>query len=353
MVYGTLSTFDTLAASQQTIAQIGEDSAWAGIDARLAAHNAIMREMMGDLVEVTTDRQRRYGGGGDMVMDEVGQFGRSDAQKPAAGVTVGFPLRLYQVNVQWTRKFFEVTTGAQLAAIINDAMTADRLTFERQVKRAIFTPTNVTFKDRLVDWVDLAIKAFVNADSAEIPVGPNGETFDGATHTHYLGSAALDAAAVNAAILAIAEHTASGDGYLYINRAQETTLRGLTGFTPYYDMRVNPGANAAQGTAALDPMNLNNRAIGIWNGGTGSVEVWVKPWVIANYLFAFAKNVQKPLVLRERRAGSGDLTLVSDDENHPLRARAWEREFGISVWNRVNGVAEQINNGTYQTPTIS
>jgi hypothetical protein len=312
MPYGTLTTFDSLAASQATIAQIGEDSAWAGIAARLAAANALEREMLGDLVEITTDRQRRYGGGGDTVMDEVGEFGRSDAQKPA-----------------------------------------DRLLIQRQIKRALFTPTNVTFKDRLVDWVDLPVKALVNADSAEIPVGPNGETFDGATHTHYLGSAALDAAAVNAVILAVAEHTAMGDGYLYIARGNETAFRALTGFTPYYDMRVNPGANAAQGTAALDPLNLNDRAIGIWNGGTGSVEVWVKPWVPTSYLVAFVKGIQPPLVMRERRPGAGDLLLVADDETHPLRARAWEREFGIGVWNRTGAAVSYVANATYATPTFS
>jgi hypothetical protein len=352
MPYGTLTTFDSLAASQATIAQIGEDSAWAGIAARLAAANALEREMLGDLVEITTDRQRRYGGGGDTVMDEVGEFGRSDAQKPAAGVTVGFPLRLYQVNIQWTRKFFENATGAQLAAAINDTLSADRLLIQRQIKRALFTPTNVTFKDRLVDWVDLPVKALVNADSAEIPVGPNGETFDGATHTHYLGSAALDAAAVNAVILAVAEHTAMGDGYLYIARGNETAFRALTGFTPYYDMRVNPGANAAQGTAALDPLNLNDRAIGIWNGGTGSVEVWVKPWVPASYVFSFLEDVPVPVVIRRRNGGSGNLELEYEDEVHPLRARSYFREFGAGVWTRTNGAVLYTANATYAAPTL-
>jgi hypothetical protein len=353
MAYGTLTTLDTLAASQATIAEIGEDSAWAGIEAGLAAHNAIVRDMMTDLLEVTTDRQRRYGGGGEMVMDEVDQFGRADAQKPSAGVTVGFPLRAYQVPIQWTRKFFQVTTGAQLAALVNDAMTADLKTIQRQVKRAIFTPTNTTFTDRLVDNVSLAVKAFVNADSAEIPVGPNGETFTASSHTHYLANASLTATAVNGLVEAVAEHFNSGDGLLYIARGNETTLRGLTGFTPYYDMRINPGANAAAANGNLDPMNLNNRAIGIWNGGTGSFEVWVKPWVPTGYLFATVRGVPKPLVFRERAPGSGDLTLVADEETHPLRARLWEREYGISVWTRTNGAVLYAAGGSYTTPSFT
>ncbi|MCA1609033.1 MAG: hypothetical protein LC730_06205, partial [Acidobacteria bacterium] len=94
MAYGTLSVLDTLAASQQTIAAYGEDNAFRDIELARNAHNSILRESIMDIVDITTDRQRRYGGLAEGTMEEVDEFGRSDAQKIAAGVTVGFPMRL-------------------------------------------------------------------------------------------------------------------------------------------------------------------------------------------------------------------------------------------------------------------
>src|SRR5688572_23086404 len=98
MAFGTLNTLDTLAASQQTVAQYGEDNAFTAIQAALDAHNEIMNNTRSLFIETTTDRQRRYGGPDNMSMDEVDEFGRGDAQKIAAGVTVGFPLRLFDVT---------------------------------------------------------------------------------------------------------------------------------------------------------------------------------------------------------------------------------------------------------------
>jgi hypothetical protein len=63
---------------------------------------------------------------------------------------------------------------------------------------------------------------------------------------------------------------------------------------------------------------------------------------------------EAPLVMRTRD-GMGDLQLVYEDDNHPLRARAYEREFGISVWNRVGAAVLYIDagsGGSYVAPTL-
>lgn len=359
--YGTLAALDTLASlSNTTVADYGEDNAFADIDAALAAHNRIETELLAEFVERSTDRQRRYGSQDAMAMDELDEFGRGDAQKISAGSTVGFPMRLYGLSVQWTRKYLQNATGEELAKQTVAAMDADSKVIQREIKRALFNPTNATFTDRLVDSVSLAVKRLINADSASIPLGPNGETFDGATHTHYLytASTSLAAADMNSLIETVIEHHAVGNALVYINRAQETAVRGLTGFTAYLDARLipAPGSTSAEARSSLSSYNVNDRAIGIYSAGGVTAEVWVKPWVPSGYLFAWVSGAPVPLVMRTRTAQSGNLELVADDEAHPLRARSWERECGFGVWTRSNGAILYVDSGSasaYVAPTIT
>lgn len=359
--YGTLAALDTLATlDNTTVAEYGEDNAFREIDAALAAHNMIEAELLGSFVERTTDRLRRYGSSAAMAMDELDEFARPDAQKVAAGATVGFPMRLYGLSIQWTRKFFENARPSELAAQVSAAMDADSRAIQREIKRALFYPTNFTFVDRLTDSVSLAVKRLINADSASIPLGPNGEEFNGATHTHYLFTAAssLAAADMNGLIETVIEHHPSGQSMVYINRAQETAVRGLAGFTAYLDARLIPGGGATgtQANASLSSFNLNDRAIGIYSAGGVSAEIHVKPWIPSGYLFAWVQGAPVPLAMRTRRPNSGDLALVADDEAHPLRARSLEREFGVAVWERTNGAVlfvDAASGGAYAAPTIS
>ncbi len=353
MAYGTLSTLDTLrAVAGNSITAFGEGDAFTAIEAARQAHNSQFNDMLGDFVERTTDRLRTYGTAAAMSMDEVDEFGRADAQKVTGGTTLGFPLRLFQESVQWNRKFMQNSTPAELAAQFTAAQDAHILRLQREVKRAIFKPTNYVFRDALVDNVDLNVKAFVNADGAALPLGPNGEEFTPATHNHYLAraGATLAASDVITLIETVLEHNASGQPMLYINRAQETALRAMTpNFTAYLDTRIIPAITTQTAQGGLNMANLYNRAIGIFD----AAEVWVKPWVPANYMFAFVAGIQAPLVLRERQAGGGGLQLVADDEYYPLRAQTLEAEFGVAVFNRTNGAALFSGGTTYIAPVIS
>lgn len=352
MAFGTLSTLDTLAASQQTIAQYGEDRAFDAIEAARLAHNQILDTLMGDFVERTTDRQRRYGGAATMTMEKVDEFGRTDAQKVTAGVTLGFPLELFQESIQWTRKFMQNATTAELAANFTAAQDGHITRLRNEIQRALFRPTNYTFTDFLIDNVDLAVKALVNADGAAIPSSINGETFNAATHTHYLARAGASIAAsdISAAIETVTEHHSQGMPTIYINRAQEAAMRAMTtNFTGYVDARVITGSSVTYANGNLDMNNLNNRAIGIFD----AAEVIVKSWIPAGYMFVFMRGAPKPLVMRERNAGAGGLQLVADDEAYPLRARTLESEFGFGVFTRTNGAVLYANGLTYVQPVIA
>lgn len=345
---GTHDISQLLAARFQSAAEYGMDTIQQVLAADVAAHNAIMIDMVSGLCEVTTDRQRRYGESLSGSMVEVDEYGRSATQRARGGSTVGFPLRMFQYAIGWTQKWFQNHTPADMAEAVQTAQKAHRRQVYQEIQRAIFGATNYTFTDHLVDNIDLAVKRLVNADSMAIPDGPNGETFTAATHTHYNATASLVNADVTAHVEDVAEHGHSDNVMIAISRTDETTWRALTNFKAYPDPRLIYRATDTP-AQTLDLSRLNNRAIGIIDGA----ELWVKPWALANYAFAWDANGPKPLAFRQREATAlQGLRIAATIETFPLMAEYMEAEFGLGVWNRTNGAVLYTASGTYASPNI-
>ena len=356
-MYGTHSVLDQLAlVRNQTAAEYGEERLAEEFARFLAAQNALVDQMVGDLVEDTDVRLTSYGSANRVEMVKADEFTRADAQKPRPAPTdIGFPLEPFQISLQWTRKYLAVATVADLAATMNAAREADERNMRREIQWALFTPTNnLAYVDRMVDGVTLPVRRLINADSAPIPEDEFANTFDAATHTHYLATASLTAADVEAALNTVIEHGVAGELRLYINRAQEAAVSAMANFTAYSQPLVRPGGGSTADEAIggpIQPFSLYNRAIGVWNG---AVEVWVKPWVPANYMLPIEIDPNKRVLRRRRRAatGNGALTMVANDERYPLRAEMLEREFGISVWGREQAAVLRVGSASYAAPAI-
>ncbi len=340
MAFGTLFTLDSVAeAHKTTAAEIGEDLLWQNLEGYFRAHNLLFNQALEMVAERTTDRLRRFGGTADVVVQELDEYGQPSAQKMAIpGHNVGFPLRRYGAAIQWTRFVFENMTAEEFTRQVNAITDADEQNLYRQLRRALYSPTNGTFSDWMqMPAVDLPVKALLNGDGLPIPTGPSGQMFDGATHTHYLGVTTAntpDEADYAALIEHVVEHFNTGSVVVYINRADEAAVRGFARFKEYVDARLVDQRTEIVARGNLDPRNLYDRAIGL----LGGAEVFVKPWVVAGYPIAFAVGPDKPLVLRQPLAsGAQSLRLVAQDENYPLRASEWEHRYGVGVWNRANG----------------
>lgn len=348
---GTLSIADLLANRFQSVAAFGESTVAEVLQRDLENHNAIMRDIMTPFADMTTDRQRIQGTSQSGEMIEADEFSRGPTQKDLPGQTVGFPLKRYQYAVGWTRDYLRRRTPADIAV---SQITAERAHIRQviaQMKRAIFNPTNYTHRDMLVDNIDFPVKALVNADGAGIADGPNGEQFDGTTHTHYLGSATLTTAAVDAALATLVEHGHGQNVIIHINKANEAAFRALTGFVAFVDPSLTPPITGTVPDQTLDITRLDNRQIGRYNGAT----VWVKPWMVANYLWAAALgSALKPFAFREQEdTAMRGLYLAGEIDAFPLRTQYLHAEFGIGVWNRTNGVVLKFDNATYTAPTIT
>jgi hypothetical protein len=347
---GTHDISSLLATRNQSAAAFGMDTIAEVVARDLEAHNTLMRDAVSEFAEITVDRQRISGASPAGEMKKVDEYGRAPTQKPAQNAQVGFPLDKFQYPIGWTKDWAEEKTPADVAQMAQNAELAHRKVILREIKRAIFLSANYQHVDDLVDNISFGVKRLANADSAAIPDGPNGETFDAATHTHYLANATLTTVFADALINTVVEHGHGGAVRVYINKAQEAAWRGLTGFSAYLDARLTLGTQANQPATRLNITRMDNRPIGIY----GAAEIWVKPWVPTTYALAFDADASgKPLVIRERVAGSMNLRLVAEIDTHPLVVDFRECKFGAGVWTRTNGAVLYTGGGAYVDPTIT
>lgn len=345
---GTLTIDDLLAVEHQSAAEYGLDRIQEVLEADVEAHNQILEELIAGLCEITTDRQRIYGSSQRGSMTEVDEFGlvRTQGTKPSS--SVGFPLRKFQYAIGWTSTWFKTHTPADMARAVQSAQKAHLQMVITQIKYAIFRAANYTFNDFLVDKVDLSVARFLNADGQIIPDGPNGEQFNGASHTHYTATDGLAVADLLVQINDVVEHGNGGMVKMAINRANETAVKALTGFQAYTDPRIALGTHANQPETRLDITRIDNRAIGI----LGAAEVWVKPWNPASYTFVYDEEAEeKPLAYRQRDVDSlQGLQIAAELDTHPLHAQYMEAEFGVGVWNRTNGAVHYFGGSSYTNP---
>jgi len=340
-----------------------------------AIHNRLAAEMISELAAPTTDRLRRYGNFDTMVMQELDETGVANVQKVTAGVDVGFPLRKYGLGLQWTWDYLRQAQTWEVAAQMEAALTADSRNLQRLIRNVLFNPTNYNFTDKLVDSVTLPVRALANSVSANYPIGPNAEIFDG-VHNHFLvptvpwaTSSVTPGAPTVAQLIAdvtrltnhVAEHVGEGDGKICIHSNQANDfLRMTPDFTQLFTGTIIPAITDPRGIGVLNDLSINNRQIGWFRG----FQVWVKPWVPANYVLAYITGAmsEPPLVIRTPKSannsiagsmmtggqaeGAGDLMLVSDNPGYPFLAKQIERRVGVSVWNRVGAASMWIGNAS-------
>lgn len=351
---GTYDISALLEVRNTSAAAFGMDTIAAVLNAELEAHNQNVAAIMSDLVEGTKDVQNIYGSSTDGAMVEVDEYGLGPTQAPRVGSQVAFPMRKFQFNTGWTNDFFRRATPSDFAQSAIDAQAAHLKKIRQIVAQAVFGSSNYTWVDKFGKGISLGVKRFVNADSAAIPDGPNGETFDGSTHTHYDATASLTNANLLASLQDVVEHGHGTGLRIAINRTNLAAVAALSDFTKLLDLE-NLVATTASTTAraALDTTRLDNLMVGIFNGA----QVWVRPWVPANYAFVYsAGDARKPVRVRVpdwQGVLAPQLSLAATYNQHPLTAQAYESYFGAGVWTRTNGAVLYFGGASYTDPTIS
>lgn len=355
MPFGTLMVGDLIRSSNQNILDFGQGDLYDYLTkVLLPTYEQQLAEELDLFSAPTTERIFGYGGASGVQMVETDESGRADVSKPTFGSNIGIPMRLYQTGVQWTRKWLENHTPEDMMGVVQDVLLADTQNLHKAIRRAFFLSSNYTFVDHLVDGYQLSVKRLANNDSFSYPPDPYGNAVAG-SHNHYIARVStLAATDVDAVINTVAEHYAHGQVRLYIPYGLDSTIRGFNsagqfiGVTPTTQITAD---TVTYGQGSLDTGQLNNRLIGYW--GNQAAQVWVKPWIPANYMLAFMTNYgDKVLRRRTRNDGGGNLRIVVESSVDPLQTKAWEREIGFAVRDRLASAVLYTGGTSFTDPVI-
>lgn len=371
-------TYDlqTLLEYDTTIIEFGEDRILTAVRDSIAAHNEAVNTFLNPLVEFTNRRERPYGdrvGLTRVLGQRVDQYGAVDVMRPRIPDVevgnIGFPLNRWQFAWQVNRDYVETATAADIAMRTLGIQQGDIDRIEYEVKNAFFNPVSeLTYRDQLIDNLVLPIRRLANGDGQMLPLGPNGEIFDPNTHTHYVGRAggALAATDIDALILNVIQHGISGSIRIYINVAQEATMKAFPNFYQFEATEIvvrepergtvtmrNPGPLIP----TVNPPNPENMVLGRWNA---KYDIATKPWVPAGYILVVDTG-KRPIVWRTRQnpsaafgaQGRAALRIVGENERFPLRATWVEREFGLGIGDRLAAAVLYTGGNSYVMPTLT
>jgi hypothetical protein len=335
---------------------------YADLQNALEAYNRVTNELLATVCYRTTNVGVREIIPGSMKFERGTEYGKPDRQRAHTYKSRGLPLFPYQLGIGYTRTFLQKSTLQEIDAQHVSALQADMSNILHEIMVAMFNDDSYTFTDDQAG--DVTVKPLYNADSESIP-DFEGVSFDASTHTHYLftaGTTLVDADII-AMKTALKEHGHDSNRILYIAANMETAVRGLVDgssnptFYPNWaydnpNVQLGPGSTVA--TANVGPEFI---------GMTHGFAVRVLNWLPAGYLFAYnsygGNSPMNPFGFREYNIPSlQGLQLVQDDPNDafPLVNAYYQRDFGVGVVNRSNGVAMYLDTGNgdaYVEPTIS
>jgi hypothetical protein len=353
---GIYSIKDLLEVRNASAAQFGVDKIQQTLASETAWTNQSVNELLSDLVVPTVNQSEIWGSAVAHTMDEVDELGGSLAKKQLPGITASVPLRRFTQNLSWSQKYFELKSPNELASEYLALRKGYLLEIQKQVKKAIFNNVNYSYVDSLYNGVTLSVKQFCNADGGyTLPDSPGGATFTSSSHDHYPGESSFLPGYVDSLISNVTEHGGNNTRGVKIvcALADVTTVTSASaGFTSLPDANTQLAATQLVSGRTADFSDLENRLLGFWSGG---VEVWVKPWAIANYIVCYASGASpKPLLYRQRPQSSLQGWRISAPiADYPLLAENAEAEFGFAAFKRDALAVLYFANATYAVPTIT
>lgn len=319
---------------------------WNELQERNSAFNQTMDRLIA-LMTFQVDRaQDRVAVPSHNGFEEATEYGRP-VKRRYEFVFRGFPLRHVDTGVGYSQEYLDSASAREVTALADDIEVDWTRENFLETFNAIFNNVNAN------DLEGVSVKRLFNGDG-EVPPRWKATTFAG-THDHYLTSAALDVAALNAAEVEITHHGYDGQLFTLANKADVDTIRGLTGFVPAVsaDRATIVNGDIIGGTR---PTGLDGLPV---QGYFGKFAIVQEDEMPAGYLLHFATSgILSPrnvigLRVHENASARGLRLVSGPKQDYPLYDAYWDGYLGAGVRQRGAAAVTQITGGAYTPPTLS
>lgn len=353
--FAGISTLSDLLAVQLNGSAIeyGLDKLNAEVVKSLDSYNKQLTEMNSKYCETVSEQVKVFGTNDTISMVKVDEFGSAPSKMTKGTWEVAFPLEKYSSKIGYTFDWLQLASVDEVNQKLMNLQTSHALETIKDMKKALFTMnSNVVFADKYDNGHEITLRGFWNGDGSKIPANASGTTFNGATHTHYIGSASgtLAGSDIDALIALVTEHDNTQNLMIAVNVADASKLDSFTDFKAL----SSPFIKNDDGTfETMEYNDFENRKIGYW---AGYIPVYVKRFVPKNYIICMSlgNGMSKPLGFRQHKVASlRGLRLNSENPNSLLIAKEAIAYQGFGVLNRSAGAVLQLNADSYTAPTIA
>jgi hypothetical protein len=368
MAKGINATGDVLVRTRD-----GQDlnAIWTQYQELLDAWNATRQPLIDLLTFSVTDVIEDVAQGVEEDFEESTEFGQPRAVRPLTTIQQrAYDFKWYDVAARFTFRFLADATARQVDMVQSQILEADnRLQFRLVMKRLYNNANNNT----TINNVAYQAKPLYNADSEYIPPYA-GNTFNAATHTHYVtsGAAVMDSGDVEAGASLLEEHGYKrSTGFqivVLVNPSAAAAIRlwkagqaNSNGAIATYDF-VPPtgtniilpstvqlfGAQPAQTFAGFDVVGAYGPYLIVQDNNTPT-------GYMAFFATAGGSQSTNLIGIREHVDQSlRGLILKGGDRNaYPIVNSTYVRGLGTGVRTRGAGAVMQITaNASYTTPTL-
>lgn len=329
----------------------------------LAALNAELRTgLWGSLISITDRPEVEYRVGSSNGFEQHTEYGRPDTARAATEGHM-LPYVDYDRALGWTYDYLtKQARREQIEADIADAIKDARDNWRKRILGRCLQQGDDSGTAKGLGSAGYSPGFATTAGSTNVDFTPpayGGTTFT-STHEHYvpLAGGAFTNAVFSDAKAELREHGHEPPYMFVIGPSDETTVKGLTDFTPIAESLVAYGST--QDRALVPPEMLTVGAYPI--GTIHEFAVHVVPGIPQYYGFGWKTYGQlaqrNPLRVRVWKGLSTvQVEAANDPRNgspaHPLQYLMLQMGFGVGVADRTAGTARYVNNAVWSDGTVT
>lgn len=314
------------------------------------------------LLSFTDQPEVEYRVGGTGGMEPHTEYGRPDPQRAATEGHM-LPLRKWDRALGWTWDYLKDARMDQVRADIALAIQDVRDKWRTQILGRVLTrgDDSGVFYGLGTSGYSPGFATTAASTSVDFVPPTWGGTAFTSTHEHYVGisGGAFTVAAFQDIKAELREHGHQPPYDVLIGQADETTVRGLTGFVPVAQQLVAYGTTTSLATFGAEPDDINGT---YYIGMLEDCRIRVVPGIPQYYGFGYksygANNPRNPLRVRLERGRSRPTFYAMTDPRAgnattPIQYLMFYGEFGVGVGDRTNGTPRYVNNTTWADGTPS